>query len=126
MSDPKEPYSVESGDSTPPQEPAATPPPRSDAPAAKPRLVDIPLPPPTQPKAHIQALDMLEELHGRGKVVAGYGAPAKGNTLLNYCGIDPTLVPYTVARNPLKVGTYTPGVHIPVLHGKTLLHRAPD
>jgi len=69
---------------------------------------------------------MLEELHGRGKVVAGYGAPAKGNTMLNYCGIDPTLVPYTVDRNPLKVGTFTPGMHIPVLDVKTLLERSPD
>lgn len=76
---------------------------------------------------HRRALRMLlEELHGRGKVVAGYGAPAKGNTMLNYCGIDPTLVPYTVDRNPLKVGTYTPGMHIPVLDVKTLLERSPD
>ena len=57
---------------------------------------------------------------------AGYGAPAKGNTMLNYCGIDPTLVPYTVDRNPLKVGTFTPGMHIPVLDVKTLLERSPD
>ena len=59
MSDPKEPYSVESGDSTPPQEPAATPPPRADAPAAKPRLFDIPLPPPSQPKGKIEAPELL-------------------------------------------------------------------
>jgi hypothetical protein len=69
---------------------------------------------------------MLEQLLGRGKTVAGYGAPAKGNTLLNYCGIDPTLLPFTVDRNPLKVGTLTPGMHIPVLPSETLVERAPD
>lgn len=69
---------------------------------------------------------MLEELCGHGKTVAGYGAPAKGNTLLNYCGIDPTLLPFTVDRNPLKVGTLTPGMHIPVLPSDALLERKPD
>ncbi|MEP7347719.1 MAG: class I SAM-dependent methyltransferase, partial [Gemmatimonadaceae bacterium] len=47
---------------------------------------------------------LLEQLHGDGRTVAGYGAPAKGNTLLNYCGIDTTLLPYTVDRNAMKVG----------------------
>ena len=56
----------------------------------------------------------LEGLAGRGRRLAGYGAPAKGNTLLNYCGIDTRLVPYTVDKNALKVGLYTPGAHIPV------------
>lgn len=50
----------------------------------------------------------------RGESVAGYGAPAKGNTLLNYCGITPDMLPYTVDRNPDKQGTYLPGVRIPV------------
>ena len=58
--------------------------------------------------------------------VAGYGAPAKGNTLLNYCGIDPTLVPYTVDKNPLKVGRLTPGMHIPVKTVDTLQQERPD
>jgi hypothetical protein len=71
-------------------------------------------------------LETLEALWAEGKTVAGYGAPAKGNTLLNYCGIDTRLVPYTVDKNPLKVGFYTPGMHIPVLPVSTLLERQPD
>lgn len=69
---------------------------------------------------------LLEELRGHGRTVAGYGAPAKGNTLLNYCGIDTALLPYTVDRNSLKVGAMTPGMHIPVLTVDTLLARMPD
>lgn len=57
---------------------------------------------------------LLERLTAEGHVVAGYGAPAKGNTLLNYCRIDMRLLRYTVDRNPRKVGLYTPGAHIPV------------
>lgn len=57
---------------------------------------------------------LLADLRAAGKTVAGYGAPAKGNTLLNYCQVDPDLLPYTVDRNPLKVGTLTPGMHLPV------------
>ena len=49
-----------------------------------------------------------------GKRVAGYGAPGKGNTLLNYCGIRGDLVEYTVDRNPYKQGKYLPGSHIPI------------
>jgi hypothetical protein len=69
---------------------------------------------------------LLERLRAEGKSVAGYGAPAKGNTLLNYCGIGTDLVPYTVDRSALKVGTYTPGTHLPVLPVETLLKRQPD
>ena len=69
---------------------------------------------------------LLTQLRRDGKTVAGYGAPAKGNTLLNYCGIGTDLVPYTVDRSPLKVGTYTPGMHLPVLPVETLLERQPD
>ena len=57
---------------------------------------------------------LLEDLRAAGRRVAGYGAPAKGNTLLNYCSIDTRLLAYTVDKNPLKVGLYTPGMHIPV------------
>ena len=57
---------------------------------------------------------LLIELRDAGKRVVGYGAPAKGNTLLNYCEIDTSLLPYTVDKNPLKVGLLTPGMHIPV------------
>ena len=71
-------------------------------------------------------LALLERLAAEGKSVAGYGAPAKGNTLLNYCGIGTRLLPYTVDRSPLKVGTLTPGMHIPVLPAETLLQKQPD
>jgi SAM-dependent methyltransferase len=71
-------------------------------------------------------LTLLRQLVAAGRSVAGYGAPAKGNTLLNYCGIDGRLLPYTVDKSPLKVGMYTPGTHIPVLPVSTLLERQPD
>jgi C-methyltransferase C-terminal domain/Putative zinc binding domain/Methyltransferase domain len=71
-------------------------------------------------------LELLDRLKSKGNQVAGYGAPAKGNTLLNYCGIDQSLIPYTVDKNPLKVGLYTPGARIPVLPVSTLLERQPD
>ena len=73
-----------------------------------------------------EILSLLETLANRGCTMAGYGAPAKGNTLLNYCGIDGRLLPYTVDKSPLKVGLYTPGTHIPVLPVSTLLERQPD
>jgi hypothetical protein len=73
-----------------------------------------------------EIIELLERLKSQGKTVAGYGAPAKGNTLLNYCAIDTDLMPYTVDKNPLKVGLYTPGMHIPVLPVSTLLERQPD
>jgi hypothetical protein len=59
-------------------------------------------------------VSLLEQLRAQGRQVVGYGAPAKGNTLLNYCGIDARLLPYTVDRNRRKVGLFTPGTHIPV------------
>ncbi len=58
--------------------------------------------------------------------MAGYGAPAKGNTLLSYCGIGPDLLPYTVDKNPLKVSRFTPGTHIPVLPTSVIEERRPD
>ena len=73
-----------------------------------------------------EVVDLLETLKKEGKSVAGYGAPAKGNTLLNYCGIDTRLIPYTVDKNPMKVDLFTPGMHIPVLPVSTILERQPD
>jgi hypothetical protein len=61
-----------------------------------------------------------------GKTVAAYGAPAKGNTLLNYCGIGRDLVAFCVDRNPLKAGKYTPGMKLPVLPVAELAARRPD
>jgi len=71
-------------------------------------------------------LSFLIQAKEKGARICGYGAPGKGNTLLNYCGIGTSLVPYIVDKNPLKVGKYTPGMHIPVLPVSTLLERQPD
>jgi hypothetical protein len=71
-------------------------------------------------------IELLRRLKDDGRSVAGYGAPAKGNTLLNYCGVTTDLLPYTVDRNAMKVGRYTPGTHIPVLPVETLIERQPD
>jgi hypothetical protein len=71
-------------------------------------------------------LDLLNQLKLEGKDVAAYGAPAKGNTLLNYCNIGPDLIAYTVDRNPMKVNMYTPGMHIPVRPVSALVADQPD
>jgi hypothetical protein len=69
---------------------------------------------------------LLTDLKAQGKRMAAYGAPAKGNTLLNYCEIGTDLIDFTVDRNPLKIGSFTPGMHIPVLPVEALLERQPD
>lgn len=61
-----------------------------------------------------------------GKVVVGYGAPGKGNTLLNHCGIRPDLMRYTVDRNPYKHGRYTPGTRIPICPPERIAEDRPD
>jgi hypothetical protein len=71
-------------------------------------------------------LALLRKLRGEGKRVVGYGAPAKGNTLLNYCGIGTDLVEYTVDKSPLKQGRLTPGMHLPVHPPAKLLEDQPD
>jgi hypothetical protein len=71
-------------------------------------------------------LALLRRLKSEGSTIAAYGAPAKGNTLLNYCGIDTALIDFTVDKNPLKVGMLTPGAHLPVLPVAALLERQPD
>lgn len=71
-------------------------------------------------------LDLLIRLRRDGARVAGYGAPGKGNTLLNYCGIRTDLLDFTVDRNPYKQGTYTPGTHIPILPVERIAEAKPD
>jgi SAM-dependent methyltransferase len=71
-------------------------------------------------------LAMLKQLHQQGKRVAAYGAPAKGNTLLNYCGIDTKLVAYTVDRNPEKQGCLLPGSRLPIYAPEHVLADKPD
>ncbi len=61
-----------------------------------------------------------------GKRICGYGAPGKGNTLLNYCGIGTDFLDFTVDRNPYKHGRYTPGMHIPILPVASLDQARPD
>ncbi|MDL9947978.1 class I SAM-dependent methyltransferase [Gordonia sp. ABSL11-1] len=61
-----------------------------------------------------ELLRFLLDEGSAGKRIVGYGAPGKGNTLLNYCGIRPDLMEYTVDRNPYKHGRYTPGTRIPI------------
>ena len=61
-----------------------------------------------------------------GRSVAGYGAPAKGNTLLNYAGVKPDLLPYVCDAAPSKQGKYLPGSHIPILAPETLSVRRPN
>lgn len=73
-----------------------------------------------------ELISLLNDLKQKGKSLAAYGAPAKGNTLLNYCEISTDLVPYTVDKSPLKQELYTPGMHLPVLPVETLLERQPD
>ena len=68
----------------------------------------------------------LKDLRAQGKRVVGYGAPAKGNTLLGFLEIDSELVPYIADRSPLKQGRYTPGTHILVVPPERLLADQPD
>jgi ABC-type Fe3+-hydroxamate transport system substrate-binding protein len=69
---------------------------------------------------------MLNTLKEEGKSIAGYGAPGKGNTLLNYCGIRTDYLDYTVDRNPYKHGRFTPGTHIPIFAPEHILETKPD
>lgn len=71
-------------------------------------------------------LDFLIAAKRTGKSIAGYGAPGKGNTLLNYCGIRTDFLDYTVDRSPYKQGRYTPGTHIPILAPERIKQTKPD
>jgi hypothetical protein len=71
-------------------------------------------------------LDVLVAARRAGKVVAGYGAPGKGNTLLNYCGIRTDFIDFTVDRNPYKHGKFLPGTHIPIFRPEHIDEVRPD
>jgi SAM-dependent methyltransferase len=71
-------------------------------------------------------LDFLLSAAREGKSVAGYGAPGKGNTLLNHCGIRTDLLSYTVDRSPVKQGKFLPGTHIPIYAPERLAETRPD
>jgi SAM-dependent methyltransferase len=71
-------------------------------------------------------LELLIGIKREGGKIAGYGAPGKGNTLLNYCGIRTDLIDFTVDRNPYKHGRYLPGTRIPVLAPTAIGEAKPD
>jgi len=77
-------------------------------------------------KVKREILKFLIEIKNEGKSVAGYGAPAKGNTLLNYCGIGTDFIDYTVDRSPHKQGLYLPGSRIPVYEPEKIFETKPD
>lgn len=71
-------------------------------------------------------LEFLIQAKREGKTVAGYGAPGKANTLLNYCGIRTDFIDYTVDRNPYKHGRFLPGTQIPIYPPEQLARTRPD
>jgi SAM-dependent methyltransferase len=71
-------------------------------------------------------LSFLIDAKSRNKTIAAYGAPGKGNTLLNYCGIRTDFLDYTVDRNPYKHGKYLPGTHIPIFAPEKIAETKPD
>jgi hypothetical protein len=77
-------------------------------------------------KVRQDLLRFLLDAAAEGKRVVGYGAPGKGNTLLNHCGIRPDLLAYTVDRNPYKHGRFTPGTRIPIHAPERIAEDKPD
>jgi hypothetical protein len=73
-----------------------------------------------------QLLSYLISCKNKGAKLCGYGAPGKGNTLLNYCGIGTDFLEFTVDRNPYKHGCFTPGMHIPILPVDAIDQARPD
>lgn len=74
----------------------------------------------------LELLATLIHLKRQGKTIVGYGAPAKGNTLLNYCGIRTDFIEYTVDRSPHKQGKFLPGTHIPIFHPDEIRKTQPE
>lgn len=77
-------------------------------------------------QAKRKLLSLLIAIKNQEKSIVGYGAPAKGNTLLNYCGIRTDFLDYTVDRNPVKQGQFMPGTHIPIHHPDRIKETRPD
>jgi len=71
-------------------------------------------------------LEFLIEVKRHGKTVVGYGAPGKGNTLLNYCGVRTDFIDFTVDRSPYKQGKFLPGTRIPIHHPDRIRETKPD
>jgi len=74
----------------------------------------------------LELKNMLMDLKKQNKKIVALSAPAKGNTLLNYCRLGPEILDYVTDKNPLKIGKYTPGMHIPVFSDEKLLEDKPD
>jgi SAM-dependent methyltransferase len=74
----------------------------------------------------IKLTTLLKKLKKKGKKIAGYGAPAKGNTLLNYCRIGPDILDFITDTTPLKQGLLTPGTHIPIAPPEKMNEMPPD
>lgn len=77
-------------------------------------------------RIRLELVSMLMDLKSQGLRIAGYGAPAKGNTLLNYFDIGPDILDFLVDRNPLKQGLYSPGMKIPILSTDAIEEEKPD
>ena len=77
-------------------------------------------------RAKRQALRCLIEAKEAGKTIVGYGAPAKGTTFLNYCGVGTDFLDYTVDKSPHKQGSYVPGVRVPILAPDEIRRTRPD
>ncbi len=73
-----------------------------------------------------ELMNLLYDIKKQNKTIVGISAPAKGNTLLNFCKIGPELLNYVTERNPLKINKFTPGMHIPVNSDDELLKNPPD
>lgn len=80
----------------------------------------------TVKKTKWKLLEILIDIKLKGKRIVGYGAPGKGNTLLNYCGIRSDFLDYTVDRNPYKHGRYTAGTHIEIMPPEKIDSDRPD
>jgi hypothetical protein len=74
----------------------------------------------------LELIATLIDLKRQGKTIVGYGAPAKGNTLLNYCGIRTDFLEYTVDRSPHKQGKFLPGTHIPIFNPDEIRKTQPE
>ncbi len=77
-------------------------------------------------KVREKLLEYVKKIKADGKSIVGYGAPAKSATLLNFCGISASQIDYIVDDNPLKVGLFAPGTHIPVVSSSMLDEKTPD
>jgi hypothetical protein len=71
-------------------------------------------------------LELLIDIKRQGKAIVGYGAPAKGNTLLNYCGVGSDFLEYTVDRSPQKQGLFLPGTRLPIRAPEAIAKTKPD